>query len=213
MNRYSVQLEIAGPLAMFSRPDTGGTPVSYPMPTFSACKGIFETIAWLNRGAWIKPIKVEICKAKNRPGGRINFQSYANNYGGPLRKADQIANGNSFQYFNQILTNVCYRLYGDVVANETAPDRKGENSRHYLEHLFNRRLRQGRCFRTPCLGLSEFTANYWGPFRDSFEVDQDLDGLRIGAMLKSVWSAPIHGSYDPKFEQELAVEKGVLTFA
>lgn len=213
MKDYFVNLEIAGPLAMFSRPDTGGTPVSYPAPTFSACKGIFETIAWLPRGAWIKPTKVELCKLQNAAGGRINYQAYSNNYGGPNRKSDQIANDNSFQFFNQIVTDVCYRLYGEVVANENAPGKKGENSRHYLQDLFNRRLKQGRCFRTPCLGLSEFTATYWGPFRNQYEVDSEIDGVRIAAMLKSVWSSPVDGSYAPEFSHDLTIEKGVLSFA
>ncbi|MGA7992375.1 MAG: CRISPR-associated protein Cas5 [Thermoanaerobaculia bacterium] len=35
-------MEVAGPLAMFTRPDTGGTPTSYPLPTWSAAKGILE---------------------------------------------------------------------------------------------------------------------------------------------------------------------------
>ncbi len=213
MSRYQVEIEIAGPLAMFSRPDTGGTPVSYPAPTFSASKGIFETIAWLPRGAWIKPSKVEICKKSGTPGGRINFQAYANNYGGPNRKSDQVAKGNSFQFFNQIITNVCYRLYGDVVENKKSPDRNGKNSRHYLQHLFNRRLKQGRCFRTPCLGLSEFTATYWGPLRDAYEVDSKLDNIRIASMLKSVWSNPIDGTYSPEFIHDLNIDQGVLSFA
>ncbi len=33
---YKVSMEIAGPAAMFTRPDTGGTPTSYPAPTWSA---------------------------------------------------------------------------------------------------------------------------------------------------------------------------------
>ena len=36
MSKYAVQLEVEGPLAMFARPDTGGTPTSYPVPTWSA---------------------------------------------------------------------------------------------------------------------------------------------------------------------------------
>jgi hypothetical protein len=35
---------------MFARPDTGGTPTSYPVPTWSACKGVFESIAMLVEG-------------------------------------------------------------------------------------------------------------------------------------------------------------------
>jgi len=42
---YAVAMEIAGPAAMFTRPDTGGSFVSYPAPTWSAAKGMFESIA------------------------------------------------------------------------------------------------------------------------------------------------------------------------
>jgi CRISPR-associated protein cas5 len=37
-------MEIAGSTAMWTRPDSGDSPVSYPAPTYSACKGIFESI-------------------------------------------------------------------------------------------------------------------------------------------------------------------------
>jgi CRISPR-associated protein Cas5d len=41
---YSIQLEISGPSAMWTRPDTGSSPVSYVAPTYNAVKGIFEAI-------------------------------------------------------------------------------------------------------------------------------------------------------------------------
>src|SRR3954454_3857854 len=94
---YEVSLEVAGPLALFARPDTGGTPTSYPLPTWSAAKGIFESIAFFaDGGAWICPTRVEGCRRKRdnsnareaaHQGGRVRFQRYATNYGGPLRKA------------------------------------------------------------------------------------------------------------------------------
>jgi len=43
MKNYEVMLEISGPTAMWTRPDTGDAPVSYPAPTYSAVKGIFES--------------------------------------------------------------------------------------------------------------------------------------------------------------------------
>ena len=53
---YAVAFEVAGPVAVFARPDTGGTPTSYPAPTGSAAKGLFESIAFFNDGAaWISP--------------------------------------------------------------------------------------------------------------------------------------------------------------
>ena len=34
--------ELSGPTAIWTRPDTGDAPVSYPAPSFAAVKGIFE---------------------------------------------------------------------------------------------------------------------------------------------------------------------------
>jgi CRISPR-associated Cas5-like protein len=44
MKPYALQLEISGPTAMWTRPDTGSSPVSYVAPTFSAVKGNFESV-------------------------------------------------------------------------------------------------------------------------------------------------------------------------
>jgi CRISPR-associated Cas5-like protein len=44
MKPYPIELEISGPTAMWTRPDTGSSPVSYVAPTFSAAKGLFESV-------------------------------------------------------------------------------------------------------------------------------------------------------------------------
>ncbi len=173
MGRYPIVVEVAGPLAMFSRPDTGGSPTSYPAPTWSAAKAIFESIAFFSDGrAWINPTKVEICRRAGQVGGRICYQRYTTNYGGPLRKKSLFGKGvapggSSMQLFATVLVDVCYRLHGEVVGSKSA-DRV--NARHYLQDLFNRRLacrnvNKGGCHRTPTLGWSEFTCSYWGPPR------------------------------------------------
>lgn len=78
MNTYPLQLEISGPTALWTRPDTGSSPVSYVAPTFSAVKGIFESVLrW--KSVRVRPVKAEIC----RP---IQFHRYITNYGGPLRR-------------------------------------------------------------------------------------------------------------------------------
>ena len=46
MKHYPIKMEIAGPTAMWTRPDTGDCPVSYPAPTFSAVRNIFQSILW-----------------------------------------------------------------------------------------------------------------------------------------------------------------------
>jgi CRISPR-associated protein Cas5d len=206
---YTVTLEVAGPLAMFSRVDTGATPTSYPVPTWSACKGIFESIAFFSGGeAWIDPTQVEICRHRDAPGGEVRFQRYTTNYGGPLRKTGVVRSGSSHQLFATVLADVCYRIYGEVRGDPIC----GRNPAHHLKNLFERRLRQGRCYRTPVMGWSEFTASYWGPSRDEYVVDSELE-LTVPSLLHSVWERSPGGAYAPAFRQNVRVEKGVLRFA
>lgn len=214
---YPVSIEVAGPLAMFARPDTGSAPTSYPAPTFSACVGIFESIARFRSGdAWIVPSKVVVCKRRDTPGGTVSYQRYATNYGGPLRKANQLSKDARMQRFATVLANVCYRIYGECRGISSS----GANPRHYLSDKFERRVRTGRCLSTPVLGWKEFPCSYWGAFReDEFEVDADLN-LTIPSMLLQMWTepdsdryAPRHGRYNPQFRQNVRITNGVLIFA
>ncbi len=104
---YPVKMEIAGNTAMWTRPDIGDCPVSYPAPTFSAVKAIFESILW-GPDVEIIPLKAELCTP-------IQYHSYGTNYGGPLRSSTTIKAGNSYQLFATVLIDVCNRLYAEVV--------------------------------------------------------------------------------------------------
>lgn len=209
MKSYPVVLEVAGPLAMFTRPDTGGTPTSYPVPTWSACKGLFEAIAFFSDGAaWICPTSVEVCKPVGATGGVVRFQKYTTNYGGPLRNSSVISKNANMQLFATVLTDVCYRIYGEVRGSH-AP---GRNPRHHLQELFQRRLERGQCHHTPALGWREFTCSYWGSKRAEYEVDEALD-LTIPSMAITLWSSVNGGRPEPRFVQNVRVEKGVLRFA
>lgn len=214
MKSYSIEIEVQGPLALFSRPDTGGAPTSFPIPTWSAAKGIFESIARLASGdAWICPTKVEICRLKSDPRrGAIRYQRYAFNYRGPLRKDSQITNENSLQVFSTVLADVCFRLHADVKGDKSRGRHGGINPCHHLQEMFNRRLKVGQCHRTPTLGISEFTASYWGPFRPAItEVDKVLQ-LRIPSLLVSPFSQPTNGEFQPRFQSNAQIRKGSFTY-
>lgn len=166
MKRYPVEFEIAGPAAMFSRPDTGAAPISYPVPTWSACKAMFESVA---RGfvgpnvasAVFCPTSVEIRRT-------VRFERHVTNYRGPLRKADQIKKEVSYQLQTTILVDVCYRARGETVQIPRATD-GGVNSAHALQQMFNRRLAKGASKYSPCLGWKEFLPSYFGSFREGLE--------------------------------------------
>jgi CRISPR-associated protein Cas5d len=202
MKTYPVQLEIAGPAAIFTRPDSGASFLSYPVPTYSALKGIFECVARWN-SAYIKPTHVGICSP-------VQFQSYATNYGGPLRKSNQLAQGSSYQLFATILVDVCYKVYGLVTEATNSPE--NHNHLHALQEVFERRLKRGQLYRTPCLGWSEFVPSYFGPLRTTTNVCENID-LVIPSMLRRVFNRDCAGQYEPAFEQNAHIEKGVLLFA
>jgi CRISPR-associated protein Cas5d len=130
MKPYPLQLEISGPTAMWTRPDTGSSPVSYVAPTFSAVKGIFEAIRrW--KSVNVRPTKVEICAP-------VQFHRYTTNYGGPLRASDAMNKGASFQFYTVVLVNVCYRLYAQA---EFAGHHDGTTwPPHAYHDVFNRAL-------------------------------------------------------------------------
>ena len=195
---------------MWSRPDTGGSPTSYPAPTWSAAKGLLESIAFLSSGsAWLHPVRVEICRRCGTLGGEIRFQRYTTNYGGPLRKEQNIKNGTGLQVFATVLADVCYRIHAEVRGEFGSG---GRNPRHHLQDLFSRRIRQGRCFRVPALGWREFACSYWGAFREDWEPDDALN-LAIPSMLDRVWDSPHAGAYVSRFRQDVRIEKGVLHYA
>ncbi len=198
MSKYKVKMEIAGPFAMWSRPDTGATPTSYPIPTWSAAKGILESVAFFNDAkAWIRPTKVEICKPKGATGGVISFQRYTNNYRGPLKNKRKV----NFQFSSLILADVCYRIYADIENGSGQHLKHGNNPCHALESIFKRRLEKGQCYKTPALGWNEFVTSYWGNFRESeTEIDTDIN-IDLVSILSQVFDKAVRGQYQPCFHQ------------
>lgn len=223
MKPYQVKLEISGPTALWARPDTLPNPVSYSAPTFSAVKGIFEAVLrW--KTVNVRPTRCEICAP-------VQFHRYAFNYGGPLRKSEQINKGASLQIFAQVLINVCYRLYAEVDWNRgvngepaVAPD--GQVSPHAYADAFIRRLERGQWFYTPCLGWKEFVPDYVGPFRyadGSYGYETESKELMfpvaesenhvIPALLEMVFDRPQHGKRGSEcYLHGVRVNGGVLEY-
>ncbi|GBD96806.1 MAG TPA: CRISPR-associated protein Cas5 [Nitrospirae bacterium] len=212
MKPYSISLEISGATAMWTRPDTGATPVSYPVPPWSAAKGIFESIVRL-KNVIINPTAVEICSP-------IIYHDYTTNYGGPLRKGDQITNNDSFQHKATVLINVCYKLYATIEDFKYIPKSLSEaatlnniNSRHYCQERFNRRLKRGQFYDTPCLGWREFVPDYIGSCRDSTKkIDHNE---KMTSFLYCVFD-PETGVCKPRYVQNLSgreIVNGRLKYA
>lgn len=210
---YPVTMEIAGNTAMWTRPDTGDCPVSYPAPTYSAVKAIFESILW-GPAITVAPIKVELC----RP---VQYHVYHTNYGGPLRQSSAIAKGNNYQLLSTVLIDVCYRLYAEVTPNTNKGnlpysalrwDKNTTSPGHAYKEIFLRRLKRGQCYSIPALGWREFTPSYFGEFRETTSVLSDLPQIIIPSMLRQVFSHGYNSPVDYTYDQNLVIEKGVLIY-
>lgn len=210
---YPVEMEIAGNAAMWTRPDTGDCPVSYPVPTYSAVKAIFESILW-GPAIEIVPTKVELCAP-------IQYHSYCTNYGGPLRNPKDIKGGNNYQLYATVLIDVCYRLYAEVFPYkeksklpESAKqwDKKTTSPGHAYQAIFKRRLKRGQCYSIPALGWREFTPSYFGEFRNATHVITDMQPITIPSMLRRVFAGGYNSPVSYVYDNNLVIKNGVLRY-
>jgi CRISPR-associated protein Cas5d len=212
---YPIQMEIAGATAMWTRPDTGDSPISYPAPTYSAVKAIFESVLW-GPMVEIVPVKAEICAP-------VQFHSYYTNYGGPLRKHKNIKEGSSYQLCATVLVDVCYRLYAEAglynyinkekLSKKTQEWDNGTTSPgHAYQAIFNRRLERGQCYSIPALGWREFTPSYFGVFRDDTNVNRSLPDTLIPSMLKQVFSKGYASEVAYQYLTDVKIVGGVLEY-
>lgn len=210
MNEFEIALEIEGPAAMWTRPDTGSTPVSYPVPTASAVKGIFDAVV-RRPHIYIKPLRIEICKP-------LRYERYVTNYGGPLRNQGQIRGNNNYQLIATVLVDVCYRIYGEIKMKEMstrtreAPQlrrRRGQDWRPKFKALFEERLERGFTFYTPCLGWKEFAPTYMGPFRGGTKREMSVNDIVIPSLLCSMWD---NRKLQPSYVQNWQIVKGVMSY-
>lgn len=210
---YPIQMEIAGNSAMWTRPDTGDSPSSYPAPTYSAVKAIFESVLW-GEDIQIIPRKVEICKP-------IVFHSYMFNYTGVLRQPKIKRKGGNYQSAQTILVDVCYRLFAEVIPywnksclphKALAWDKKTTSPGHAYQAIFERRLKRGQCYSIPCLGVKEFTPSYFGPFRNETQVQDDIPDILIPSMLREVFPNGYRSSVEYTYDTNVIIHKGVLVY-
>ncbi len=210
---YPVSMEIAGKTAIWTRPDSGDSPCSYPAPTYSAVRGIFESVLW-GPAVIVVPEKAELCSAPQ-------YHSYTTNYGGPLRSTKLIKDSNNYQLYATVLLDVCYRLYANVIPDpnkESLPtraaewDRKTSSPGHAYQEIFDRRLKRGQSYATLFLGWSEFTPSYFGPFRETTQVCSTLPDIMIPSMLRGVFHNGYSSGYNAIYDMNVCIHKGIISY-
>lgn len=164
---YTVEMEIEGRLACFARPDSGSCGISYIAPPHSVVYGIFSSIARLQT-THIEPREVEIC----RP---IQMLRLVRN----TRHAE--VTGDKYGQFRRTaLVNVCWVLRGECIPSPNRNHPEFQSNPHYLQGLFNRRLKRGFRKHFIYLGEMQFVPSYWGPVR------YDETGKRVNLPIEEI---------------------------
>lgn len=181
-NRQPHAIDVWGDLACFTDPLCKAERRSYPVPTPSAARGIFDAIyfhrtqfQWaISRIEILKPVRY-VALRRNEVKEVVGVAAVAKWMGGrePVRPILADDGGDvkgRTQRQTMALADVRYRLTGSI---RPWPGNEGRE-REYNEQ-FLRRLRVGKCFQQPYLGCREFAAGYGHPDPAFQPIDLDLD--------------------------------------
>ncbi len=209
-------LSVWGELACFSRPELKVERWSYPCPTPSAARGIFDAIyakppefRWQVRRIEVleppggppgaEPISY-IALRRNEVKDVVNLTAVEKAMAGKAEIEPIWADGDKAllgsdergrtQRQTMALRNVRYRLWADIV-----PWPGFEGRRAALGAQFRRRASQGKCFQQPYLGCREFPA--WFELTDESAVAAEPPApvdMDLGFMLYDVFDLSRPGS-------------------
>jgi CRISPR-associated protein Cas5d len=184
-----ITVKVAGPLALFTRPEMKVERVSYDVITPSAARGILESVLWRPQMRWVirkltvlRPIRFFGLK-RNEVSSKVpsTVTKWAR-HGAPDR--DYYADDDRQQRNALLLRDVAYLI--EAVIELTGLAGQEDTIRKYVE-MFQRRLEKGQCFQQPYLGCREFPATVTSPDDDE-RPDDELRGrtLDLGWMLHDI---------------------------
>ncbi len=155
-------IEAWGDFACMSRPEMKVERWSYPCPTPSAARGVFDAIychrhefRWqVTRVEILNPLTY-IALRRNEVGDVASTANVQKWMKGTKEPAPLFADDNSVRQQRQTmaLRNVRYRLHGRIV-----PWPGFEQKQAAFDSQFRRRASKGKCFSQPFFGCKEFVA-------------------------------------------------------
>ena len=206
-----IRVIVEGDYALFSRPECKVERVSYDVPTVSAIEGLLKSVYWkpackiiVDKLIVFNPIKFTNIR-RNEIKSKIPLSAV---------KAQMKENGSAELYASEqrsqragmILKDVRYGIEFHLELTGLKSDHEDEcEEKHYS--IMRRRLKNGQCFRQPCLGCREFSVSKIELVEDfdlsevhaSLMGDRDLGYMLYGLKFED-GGKPINGDWDnPKF--------------
>lgn len=187
---YGFKIVVEGDYALFTRPEFKVERVSYDVPTVSAVEGLIKSVYWkpairivVDKIIVFNPIKFTNIR-RNEIKSKITQRSVVSQMNGN-GDASLYASEERSQRAGMLLKDVKYGIefHFELTGNKSEHEDEGEE-KHY--NIMLRRLRNGQCFRQPCLGCREFSIKKIELVEefDMTQVDDSLKGdIDLGYML------------------------------
>ncbi len=183
---FGVRCKVWGEYACFTRPEMKVERVSYDIMTPSAARGVLEAIYWkpairwvVDRIAVLRPIRFENVR-RNELASKLPFQNITKAMKDGKSPVEILIEDDRQQRAAMVLRDVAYLIDAHFEPTEKWNPANESEGKHL--DIFNRRLRDGRCFHRPYLGCREFPAHF-GP-DDGEQPHESLAGERdLGWML------------------------------
>lgn len=206
-----IRVIVEGDYALYSRPECKVERVSYDVPTVSAIEGLLKSVYWkpavkivVDKLIVFNPIKFTNIR-RNEIKSKIPLSAVKSQMKGS-GSAELYASEQRSQRAGMILKDVRYGIEFHLELTGLKSDHEDEcEEKHYS--IMRRRLKNGQCFRQPCLGCREFSVSKLEIVEefDLSEIHESLMGDRdLGYMLYGMkfedGGKPINGDWDnPKF--------------
>lgn len=177
---YGFKILVEGDYALFTRPEMKVERVSYDVPTVSAMEGLIKSIYWkpairivVDKIIVFNPIQF-INIRRNEMKSKVLLSAVKSQMKG-TGTAALYASEERSQRAGMILKDVKYgvEFHFELTGYQSEHEDECEE-KHY--NIMLRRLRNGQCFRQPCLGCREFSAK-------KIELVEEFDYSQISAKL------------------------------
>lgn len=214
---YGFKIIVEGDYACFTRPELKVERVSYDVPPPGALEGMLKSIYWkpairyvIDRIIVFHPIDLMNIR-RNEVKDKVLYSSVKNQMNGKGADPCLYTSESRSQRASMVLKNVRYGVafHFELTGLRDEEESDAEN-KHY--NILKRRLEKGQCFRTPCLGCSEFPVKKI-QIVDAFDENEISDQIKamgdvdLGFMSYRVSFAdqgrPINGDWEnPKFSDQ-----------
>jgi CRISPR-associated protein Cas5d len=189
-----LKLRVESEYACFTRPDLKVERMSYPCMTFSAARGVLDSILWKPEFKWwIRRIKV-LKKIRYISIKRNELKSKCG--GKPI-----IIEDDRTQRSSVVLYDVSYLIEASIYQDSF----DAANPHKKYEEMFKHRVYRGQCYRKPYLGTREFSCEFFNGC-DEQPINETVP---IGSMFYDMFYNAA-GKAEPCYIYGAAVRNGIL---